>query len=153
MDATTAERRAAALAFLARHRVVTLATVGPDGPWAAAVFYVNSDFDLFYLSAGHTRHARNLAARPEVAATIQPDDAAWAAIQGIQLEGVVSPLWGQERERAILLYKTKFPFLREAPAPLRSALARVNWYRIRPRRLYFVDNTFGFGHRDEIALG
>ena len=27
-------------AYLADHHVMTLATHGPDGPWAAAVFYV-----------------------------------------------------------------------------------------------------------------
>lgn len=153
MGDAPATRRTAALAFLAAHRVMTLATTGPEGLWAAAVFYVNSSFDLFYLSAGHTRHARNLAADPRTAVTIQPDDAPWTAIQGIQLSGMVSQLEGKERDRALALYIEKFPFLADAPPPLAAALTRVNWYRVRPTRLFFVDNTVGFGHRDEIDLG
>ena len=31
---------AAVAEYLARHHVMTLATQGGDGPWAAAVFYV-----------------------------------------------------------------------------------------------------------------
>jgi len=26
----------------------------------------------------------------------------------------------------------------------------VRWYRLEPQRLYFIDNSRGFGHRDEI---
>jgi hypothetical protein len=28
----------------------------------------------------------------------------------------------------------------------------VNWYRLRPERVYFIDNSKGFGQRDEIIL-
>ena len=52
--------RAQALAYLAAHHVVTIATHGPLGLWAAAVFYANDGFRLVFLSAGHTRHAQNL---------------------------------------------------------------------------------------------
>ena len=81
-----------ALDYLAGHHVMTLATYGPEGLWAAAVFYANDGFQLYFLSAGHTRHARNMAASPQAAATIQEDYADWAAIKGIQLEGTVRPL-------------------------------------------------------------
>jgi hypothetical protein len=31
-------------------------------------------------------------------------------------------------------------------------MAKVRWYRIVPRRLFFVDNTAGFGRREEIDI-
>ena len=83
-----------ALAYLAEHHVMTLATHGPLGLWAAAVFYASDGFQLYFLSAGHTRHAQNMAASPRVAATIQEDYDDWTAIQGIQLEGTARPLAG-----------------------------------------------------------
>lgn len=129
---------------------MTLATTGPDGVWAAAVFYASDGFDLYFLSAGHTRHARNMAETPRIAATIQEDYADWTAIQGIQLAGDVVQLSGAERLRAIALYQAKFPFLAQAPAVIRAAFEKVNWYRLRPYPLYFIDNSRGFGHRDEI---
>jgi uncharacterized protein YhbP (UPF0306 family) len=144
--------RQLALTYLQQHHVMTLATNGPDGLWAAAVFYASDGFDLYFLSAGHTRHARNVASDPRIAATIQEDYADWAAIQGIQLAGLVAQLSGAERLRAIALYQAKFSFLTQAPVVIRSAFEKVNWYRLRPYQLYFVDNSRGFGHRDEIVL-
>jgi hypothetical protein len=51
------------------------------------------------------------------------------------------------------LYQQKHTFLPQAPLPIQLALKKVNWYRLRPERLFFVDNSQGFGHRDEISLG
>ncbi len=139
-------------AYVASHHVMTLATHGPLGLWAAAVFYAHDGFQLLFLSAKHTRHAQNMAASPYVAATIQDDYAEWQAIQGIQLEGKVRLLSGGERLAAIALYAGRFRFLASPPAAIEDALQRINWYRLEPERLYFVDNTRGFGHRDEIIL-
>ena len=142
----------AALEYLQQHQVMTLATTGSDGLWAAAVFYASDSFDLYFLSAGHTRHAQNVAISPRIAATIQEDYADWAKIQGIQLAGEVTLLSGAQRLKAIALYQGKFVFLAKAPPPIKAAFEKVNWYRLRPYQLYFVDNTRGFGHRDEIIL-
>lgn len=141
-----------ALDYLAHHHVVTLATHGPEGLWAAAVFYASDGFDLYFLSAGHTRHARNIDTSPAVAATIQEDYRDWPSIQGIQMAGAARQLAGAEREAAITLYQAKHPFIAQPIPALVTALKRVNWYRLTPDELYFVDNTKGFGHRDAIAL-
>ena len=145
------DARERALAYVAEHHVMTLATNGPLGLWAAAVFYAHDEFRFVFLSAGRTRHAQNVAATPDVAATIQSDYHDWPAIQGIQLEGTVEQLDGARRAVAMALYVARFPFLAQPTATLAAALARVNWYELRPRRLYFVDNSLGFGHRDEIT--
>lgn len=144
--------RELALAYLASHQVMTLATTGPQGIWAAAVFYVNDGFDLFFLSAGHTRHAQNLTAVPHIAATIQEDYRDWQQIQGIQLEGKATLLTDVSRETAIGRYFQKYPFLAQADESMQAALAKINWYVLRPERLFFIDNRLGLGHRDEIAL-
>ncbi|MCM2251181.1 MAG: pyridoxamine 5'-phosphate oxidase family protein [Ramlibacter sp.] len=137
--------------FLARHHVMTLATQGEAGPWAAALFYVRDGDGLVFLSSPGSRHCRDLALRPRCAATIQsqPDD--WRGIQGIQLEGQVSELQGAERARAERLYGERFSFVRPAgaPAAILAALARVRWYRLDIARLYFIDNQRGFGSREQ----
>jgi uncharacterized protein YhbP (UPF0306 family) len=146
------DARALALAYLATHQVMTLATTGPLGVWAAAVFYVNDGFDLIFLSAGHTRHAQNMTAVPRIAATIQEDYRDWEQIQGIQLEGEVALLTDVSRETAVARYLNKYPFLAQADPKMQAALSKVNWYLLKPDRLYFVDNGMGLGHRDEIDL-
>jgi uncharacterized protein YhbP (UPF0306 family) len=146
------DSRILALEYLAEHQVMTLATGSGTQIWAAAVFYVNQDFSLFFLSSGHTRHARHLTVNPWAAATIQEDYDEWQKIKGIQLEGRVSLLSGTAQKMAIQVYANKYPFLGQATGALAAALKKVNWYRITPSRLYYIDNSQGFGHREEVLL-
>jgi uncharacterized protein YhbP (UPF0306 family) len=139
--------RERALDYPATHRVMTLATHGPGGPWAAAVFYANDGFALYFLSSPLSRHGRNLAAQAEVAATVQEDYADWREIKGIQLEGTVRELSGAEEISARKLYGQKFPVVAKtasAPVAIDAALARVRWYRLAATRAYFVDNSASF---------
>lgn len=144
-----------ALAYLRGHNVMTVGTKGPEGLWSAAVFYVSDGFTLYFLSAPGSRHSLNIAREARVAATIQEDYRECRAIKGIQLEGHASRLEGPEQARAALLYGRKFPIvadLARAPAEIARAFSRIAWYRLAPTRLYLVDNSQGFGHRDEIAM-
>jgi len=131
---------------------MTVATAGPDGPAAAAVFYASRGLDLFFLSAPHSLHCRNMAADPHVAVTIQGDCAAWSDIKGIQMLGTARVLEGGEADDARRLYASRFPELPVsggATGALARALLRIRWYRMTTTRLRFIDNSRGFGHRDE----
>lgn len=140
--------------FLAAHHVMTLATAGERGPWAAAVFYASerteSGWELFFLSSPRTRHAADLARDARVAVTIQRDYDDWPEITGVQAEGRVERLDGDARDHARSLYAQRFPLVGRAPARIAEALARVHWYRVVPARLFLIDNRLGFGHRDAI---
>jgi uncharacterized protein YhbP (UPF0306 family) len=139
-------------AYLADHHVMTLATHGPDGPWAAAVFYAWSGSDLVFLSAPATRHARNLEHDARCAATIHDDTADWKTVKGIQIEGRVDRLAGDDAALARQAYAEKFPIvspLAKIPPAIAEALAKITWYRLLPTRMYFIDKSKGFGHRDE----
>ena len=141
--------------YLAGHHVMTLATQGAEGPWAAAVFYAGDGCSLIFLSSPTSRHCLNLAQDARCAATIQEDYRDWARIKGIQLEGRVSELQGDEAVRAQQLYGEKFPIVGQpenVPPAIAAALAKVRWFRLVPERFHFIDNSKGFGHRDEIAL-
>lgn len=145
--------RERALAYVRDHHVMTLATRGREGPWACAVFYVSDGFTLYFLSAPSTRHSTDIAAHARVAATIQEDYADWPQIKGIQLEGIASELAGNDAEYARRLFGAKFPVVgtpERAPDAIGKAFTKIRWYRIVPDRLYFVDNSAGFGHRDAI---
>jgi len=146
--------RVAVLDYLASHHVMTLATSGPGGPWAAAVFYINEGFTLTFLSSAKSRHGADLAADSRCAAAIHEDYTDWQDIKGVQLEGRVRKLSGSDRTKAIARYAKKFPVIRldRAPELVRAALDRVAWYELVPERCFFVDNSQGFGHRDEIPL-
>lgn len=140
------------LTYLANHQVMTLATHGADGVWAAAVFYVNDGFTFYFLSAAHTRHARHITATTWAAATIQEDYRDWEAIRGIQMAGRVQMVAGDARETAVSHYLAKYPFVNQPDSQIAAALDKVNWYQLVPQRLYFIDNSRGLGHRDRVPL-
>lgn len=142
-------------AYLRDHQVATLATHSGEDIWAAAVFYVNAGYALYFLSSPTSRHCVNLAQNPRVALTIQEDYADWLEIKGVQIEGFVSELSGEEEKLARRLYGQKFPIvgtLAQAPEAIVKALAKVRWYKVVPQRLYYIDNAVGLGHRDEVDL-
>ena len=147
--------RARVHSYLREHHVMTLASHGDDGVWAAAVFYANDGFEIYFLSSPGSRHCRDLARNPRTAAAVHEDYADWRQIKGVQMEGIASVLIGEEEQKARQLYGAKFPIvgkLAQAPASIVKALAKVRWYKLIPDRLYFIDNSAGFGHRDEIDL-
>jgi uncharacterized protein YhbP (UPF0306 family) len=149
------DARQLALSYLQSHRVVSLATLGSAGPWASAVFYASDGFTLFFLSAPTSRHCRNLADDPRVAATVQEDYSDWQNIKGIQMEGLMTEIDGREEQYARRIYGEKFPLVgqpAQAPVAIVKALAKVRWYQLVPSRVYFIDNSAGFGQRDEIVL-
>lgn len=151
----TAELPDEVATYLATHHVMTLGTVGPGGPWAAAVFYAWHEGGLIFLSAPTTRHARNLAGDARCAATIHDDTGDWKAVKGLQIEGRVQRLDGAAAKAAREAYAGKFPLLSPLatlPPAITEALAKICWYRLAPARLYFIDNARGFGQRREFAL-
>ena len=149
---SSADLRGRVQAYLGARHVMTLATAGDQGSWAAAVFYVHEGWALYFVSAPGSRHCRDIARSPRVSVTIQEDYSDWTEIKGVQLEGAASRLTGSHAERAQELYAAKFPLLRDPPAAIAQAMARISWYRIVPGRAWFIDNSIAFGHRDEIDL-
>ncbi|MEM7331635.1 MAG: pyridoxamine 5'-phosphate oxidase family protein [Chloroflexota bacterium] len=141
------------LTYLQNHSVLSLATYGDAGVWSTAVFYVNDDHTLYFLSAPHTRHSQDIAQNPKVAVTIQENYTKWEQIKGIQLEGECTLIPQEQTESIIELYAKKFPIIGpDAPPQIANALDKIGWYQIIPQRLYFIDNSKGLGHRTEIAI-
>jgi uncharacterized protein YhbP (UPF0306 family) len=147
--------RSKALAYLETHNVMTLATCGPEGPWAAAVFYASRGFTLYFVSSPQSRHARDVAREPHAAAAVHEDYRDWQAIQGIQLSGLVERLDGAARDAALECYRAKFGFLNNpgaALAPVLAALGKAACYRLTPSELFFIDNAAGFGRRSSVVI-
>ncbi len=153
-SAATGTTRQRIDAWLAAHHVMTLATTGADGPWAAAVFYaLDDDGTLLFLSAPKSRHCMDLALDARCAATVQDQPGDWMAIRGLQMSGRVEPIAANGVAAARARYARRFPFMRAGaslPLALAQALDKVHWFRFVPTRWRLVDNSLGFGHRDEI---
>ena len=150
------DARNRALDYLQTHHVMTVATAGADGPAAAAVFYVSHGLDLYFLSAPHSRHCVNLQVDRRVAVTIQDAPVAWPEIRGLQLSGTVRQLDGADADDARRLYSARFPDVPVtggATGTVARALLGIRWYGLVIEHLRFIDNSRGFGHRDEWSRG
>ncbi len=147
--------------YLEAHNTMSLATVGMEQPHAAAVFYINRKLDLFFISSPASRHGENLATNTWVSATINEDYRNWSDIKGLQLEGDVEQLGRlSEHEDIGAAYVKKFPdvgdFFKdpgELPDLIAGKVANVRFYKFQPSRIYYIDNSRGFGHREELVPG
>lgn len=152
MGASLRER---VLALLGEHHVMTLSTIGADGPWAAAVFYAHDDLRLYFLSSPTSRHAENLARDSRAAATIQRDYDDWPGIRGLQLAGTVREVARADEARVRALYQQRYPLIgggAGVPRKLLEALDKIRWYEFVPDDIHLIDNTLGFAHREHLPL-
>ncbi len=155
------ELREQVRAYLGAHNTVSLATVRDGVPWAATVFYASIGTDLYFLSEPKTRHCQNLLADERVAGTINEDYRDWPQIKGIQLEGSAVEVTGKlELARGLAAYLGKYPFVKQFLSPGRLLQGvqiagksfDIRLWRLRPHRLYYLDNARGFSNRQELPL-
>jgi len=125
------------------------------------VFYANVGTDLYFLSEPKTRHCQNLLADARVAGTINEDYRDWQQIKGIQLEGRAVEVTGKlELARALAAYLGKYPFVKQFLSPgqflqgvqIAGKSFDIRLWRLRPDRLYYLDNARGFSNRQELPL-
>ena len=146
------------LDYLKSHNTMTLATCAGAAPWAATVFFASDDLRLYFFSAPESRHCQNLAANSQVAVTIQQDYQDWRAIKGIQLEGQVELVDSLiEKAKAMAIYARKYPdviklFTDPSSGVFHKAFLKVKFYCVTPVKIFFIDNSQGFGNRQELVL-
>lgn len=148
--------------FLDSLSTLTLATCGPAGPWAAALFFVrDEEFNLYFISSQSSRHVQDLLTDPNVAVTVNGDPDNWIEIRGLQISGTAEVVTENERADATSLYLQKFSDVRRIlSAPSTDAERRIaesftasEFFRIRPRTVRMIDNIKGFGYKAEFVLG
>ncbi len=146
------------LDYLRDHHTMTLATCAGDVPWAATVFFASDDLRLYFFSAPESRHCQNLAVNSKVAVTIQEDYQDWRAIKGIQLEGHVELVDSLlKKAKALAIYARKYPdviklFTDPSSGVFHKAFLKVKFYCVTPAKVFFIDNSQGFGKRQELVL-
>jgi hypothetical protein len=128
--------------------LITLATVGADGaPHAASIYFAADEARrLYFFSSAASQHGRDLASNPAAALTLSPVVEGWRDIYGLQMRGAAHPVpAGPEWERAFQLYLARFPFA----ASFKEEIARNILYVFIPQWLRLVDNSRGFGFKEE----
>ena len=132
--------------FLEKHNTMTIATVGNEQISAAAVFYVpiKKGTSLIFVSSEKSEHITNSKENKHCAATIQEDGLEWNAIKGVQIKGNII----LAKEKYWINYFEKYDYIK-SDKTLSYALEKVNLYELKIKWVRLIDNSKGFGNREE----
>jgi PPOX class probable F420-dependent enzyme len=141
------------LGLLDQHRIMTVATLRPDGwPQATTVGYANDGLTLYFLCGHDSQKAANLARDDRVSITIDHDTPQVMEITGLSLAGraqmVLDP---KEAERALRLLMQKYPKQASPDLPAMPSPSDVRIFRVTPKLISVLDYAKGFGHTDLVA--
>ncbi len=140
------------LTLLDQHRIMTIATLRPDGwPQATTVGYASDGLTIYFLCGLNSQKAANLARDDRVSLTIDHDTAQVMDITGLSMaaraQRVVDP---QEAEKAMQLLARKYPPQDSLPLPMPTP-AEVAIFRVTPTVISVLDYTQGFAHTDLVT--
>lgn len=140
------------LRLLDQHRIMTLATLRPDGwPQATTVGYGNDGMTLYFLCGLDSQKAANLARDDRVSLTVDRDTAQVMEITGLSMaahaQAVTDPAEG---EKAMRLMMQKYPEQKSLPLPM-PKFAEVRIFRVTPEVISVLDYSKGFGHTDLVS--
>lgn len=139
--------------LLDAHRIMTIATLRPDGwPQATVVGYVNQGLTLYFLCGLDSQKAANIARDDRVSITIASDPDDVMRITGLSMAARAEPVLDREEAaRIIALLPSRYP-LQTVPLPFPMPTPeQVRIVRVRPTVVSVLDYSKGFGHTDLVA--
>lgn len=142
------------LALLDQHRIMTVATLRPDGwPQATTVGYVNKDLTLYFLCGLDSQKAKNLALDDRLSLTIDHDTPELMAITGLSMAARARVVNDRaEAEEVLRLMPLKYPQAQAQPLPFTMPTPdEVRIFRVTPSVISVLDYTKGFGHTDLVV--
>jgi PPOX class probable F420-dependent enzyme len=141
------------LQLLARHRVMTIATLRPDGwPQATTVGYAAEGLVLYFLCGKDSQKAANLARDARVSLTIDHDTPQVMEITGLSMAARAHRVVDQKEGQKVLdLLMQKYP-PQKTPLPLKMPQPEeVAIFRLVPEIVSVLDYSKGFGHTDLVT--
>ena len=142
------------LALLDGHRIITIATLRPDGwPQATTVGYVNEGLTLWFLCGLESQKAKNLALDNRVSITIDHDTPDIMSITGLSMAARAHRVSDRtEAETVIEMLPLKYPDAPPATAQMKMpAPEDVALFRVVPEVVSVLDYTKGFAHTDPVT--
>lgn len=140
------------LLLLSQHRIMTIATLRPDGwPQATTVGYANDGLTLYFLCGPNSQKAMNLALDERVSLTIDHDTDQVMDIKGLSMaaraQHVIDPT---EAHNALKMLFEKYPEQNTLPLPAPDPNA-LRIFRVTPVVISVLDYSKGFGHTDLVV--
>ena len=146
------EIRKKILTLLDQHRIMTIATLRPDGwPHATTVGFASEGLTLYFLCGHDSQKARNLARDDRVSLTIDHDTPQVMEITGLSMAARAQRVVDQcEAEKVLRLLMQKYPQQASIPLPMpRTTDVRI--FRVTPAVISVLDYSKGFAHTDLVT--
>jgi general stress protein 26 len=137
-------------AQLRSHRIMSLATLRPDGwPQVTMVGYVNERLNLYFIIARQSQKLANIHHDPRVSIAIGGDVSSGAPIQGLSMAARAEEVTDYgEIERMNQLVLDRYPEARVfAPPALSIAVMRAT-----PEIISLIDHSQGRGHTETVTV-
>lgn len=146
------ELRKKILTLLDQHRIMTVATLRPDGwPQATTVGYVNDGLTLYFLCGLESQKAANLARDDRVSLTIDHDTPRLMEITGLSVAGRAQAVVdADEAEKVLQLLAQRYPEQDSLPVEMPTP-EDVRIFRVTPKVISVLDYSKGFGHTDLVT--
>jgi PPOX class probable F420-dependent enzyme len=140
------------LGLLAEHRIMTIATLRPDGwPQATTVGYANDGLTIYFLCGPDSQKAKNLARDDRVSLTIDHDTPQVMEIKGLSMAARARPVTDRaEAQKAMDMLLARYTEQQKVPLPS-PTVDGLAIYRVTPTVISVLDYTKGFGHTDLVA--
>lgn len=140
------------LAIMDAHRIMTVATLRPDGwPQATTVGFAHEDLTLYFLCGAESQKAKNLASDARVSITIDHDEPQVMQITGLSMAARASRIEdASEAERVMGRLIARYPQQSFSPGELPPASA-VAIFKVTPSVISLLDYAKGFGHAELVT--
>lgn len=140
------------LDLLDQHRIMTIATLRPDGwPQATTVGYANEGLTLYFLCGKDSQKTKNIAHDSRVSLTIDHDTPQVMEITGLSMAAHAEPVNERtEAEKALQKILQRYPPQSSLPGPM-PTIADVSIFRVTPSVISVLDYSKGFGHTDLVV--
>lgn len=140
------------LTLLDQHRIMTIATLRPDGwPQATTVGYVNEGLTLYFLCGLDSQKAANLARDDRVSLTVDHDTPDLMAITGLSMAAhALAVVDLDEANKVLAMMPLKYPEQIALPIEMPTA-EDVRIFRVTPTVISVLDYSKGFGHTDLVT--
>ena len=147
------ESRQKILKLLDQHRIMTIATLRPDGwPQATTVGYANDGLTLYFLCGLDSQKVANLARDDRVSLTIDHDTPQVMEITGLSMAARAQAVVDvSEGEQAMRMLMERYPQQNSLPFTSLPRFAEVRVFRLIPSVISVLDYSKGFGHTDLVT--
>lgn len=138
--------------YLKNAKTMQVATLANSQPWVCTVYFVEDEFNLYWLSFPSRRHSQDLARNPRAAIAIQVKTD--QPVIGIQAEGRVTEVKDKDIVQKVMeMYVNKYEAGRDFYENFLRGANQHTMYKFAPQKYVLFDEVnYSAGPRREIQL-